>query len=139
MSLTSIFLAHSPIEWRQDVAAAHMETVLARLVVAGREAWPDLTLSDAEFAAFLGRSLPASAIVPELHANDLWLVCAYCRGVPAAVKALETRYMPRARSLLRRMGITPGMIDDIYKKSGRSSWRATAPNMARLRTVGAEI
>ena len=81
MSLTAIFMANIPPEWREQFIALPADEVLAQLVIAGREAWPTLELSDADFVAFLARSVRASAIGPELRAADLWLVCAYARGL----------------------------------------------------------
>lgn len=115
-TLTSIFLAHVPRERRQQPVPVPAEDVLLELVRAGRQDWPNLPLSDAEFVAFLGRSVPASTIHRDLHGGDLWLVCAYGCGLAAAIEAVETQYMPRARNLLRRMGTSSATIEDILQE-----------------------
>ncbi len=116
MTLTSIFMAHVPHEQREQLIALPSEDGLAKLVRMGRQSWPALALSDAEFVTFLGRCVPASGIGPELNAGDLWLACGYGRGLPEAIEAVETGYMPRARNLLRRMGVSPSILEDILQE-----------------------
>jgi len=127
MSLTSIFMAHIPRERREQLNGLPSDDVLLELVRLGRQSWPTIALSDADFVAFLGRCVPASGIGPQLHAGDLWLVCGYGRGLPEAIEAVETRYMPRARNLLRRMGVSPTTLEDILQELREKLVEMSAP------------
>lgn len=88
------------------------------LLAQGRAAWPGLALDDADFVDFLGRILPEDAALPALHAGDLWLVCAYGRGVPGAADALDRCYLTRVRGALVRLG-EPPMVEDVLQELRR--------------------
>lgn len=115
MNLASIFLAHVPHERREENVSGTLEEVLQELVRMGRQAWPDLPLSDADFVAFLGPTIPMSELTVQLRAGDLWLVCGYGQGIPRAIEVVEKQLMPRVQNLLRRMGHSPEMRDDIVQ------------------------
>lgn len=93
------------------------ERFLCAFVEKGREAWPDIHLDPHDFIAFLGRSLPESAAdeLASLHANDLWLVCGYARGVPRAIEHLETTKLAHVARALRRLGASEASVADILQ------------------------
>lgn len=132
MSLTSIFLASVPKERSEPLAEPPSEIVLAELARAGREAWPAFALEAVDFITFLGRTLPASAKLSQLRAGDLWLACAYGRGDPEAALALETKYMPRVRGVLSRMGTSPAAVDDILQELRQKLVEMSAPEPEKV-------
>lgn len=105
-----------------------IEEVLSELAQAGRRAWPELVLSDAEFIAFLSRTLSPSAITTDLRAGDLWLVCAYNRGLPRAIEILETKFMLRARNLLRRTNVPSTTVEDVLQEIRQKLVEMSAPD-----------
>jgi RNA polymerase sigma-70 factor, ECF subfamily len=121
-TLSAIFLLHTPEARRARFAAIpDLEQTLAELVARGREPWSEVALAEADFMAFLGRCLPEDA-APELAAlrgDELWLVCAYGRGVPGASEALEAHYLEREAAALSRLGAPPVMIEDILQEIRR--------------------
>ncbi len=118
MSLAAIFLAHVPEARRARFAAAPgLEGALAELVLRGRAAWPALSLSEDDFAAFLGRGLPEEVAeeIAALRGEDLWLACAYGRGIPGAAEALEAHALANISGTLARVGAPAALIADILQ------------------------
>lgn len=119
--LSAIFLSHARPAARDALAAAPLlEATLAHLVRETREAWPELPVDPERFIAFLARHLPAQVATTEqlaaLRANDLYLVCAYGMGVPAAQQRVEADHLPRVARGLRRIGCAPAEAADILQE-----------------------
>lgn len=116
MSLTAHFLAHVPDERRARFSAVtDLEDILARFVQTARAAWSELQVPEHDFIAFLGRCLSeeAASNMSALRADDLYLACAYGRGVPGAYEALEQDCMRHVISALQRLGTPASLMADI--------------------------
>jgi RNA polymerase sigma-70 factor (ECF subfamily) len=88
---------------------------LRALLEAGREAWPEIEVSEAELEALVAeKSEGASA--DKLDGAELWLACACGRGDEAALAAFERRYFPEVHGALRSMGLGRDVADDIAQK-----------------------
>jgi RNA polymerase sigma-70 factor (ECF subfamily) len=119
MSLAAIFLGGAPLARRARFAEAPgLEDGLAQLVTKGRAAWPAIALAETDFAAFLGRCLPEDAAedVAALRGGDLWLACAYGRGVPGAAEALERHGFASISRTLARLGAPAPLIADVLQE-----------------------
>lgn len=118
-SLSGIFFDHVPPERRERFTRVpDLEGALARLVAKGQATWTSIPLAQEDFAAFLGRCLPeqAAADLASLRGDELWLVCAFGRGIPGASEALEQHYLEREAAALSRLGAPPSMIEDILQE-----------------------
>lgn len=116
MSWAELFLAHVPDERRAGfLEVANLESSLTQLLVVARGAWAELQVPDDAFVAFLGRCLSEDAAknLAGLHADDLFLACAYGRGVPGAYEAFEQYCMRHVVIALQRKGIPAPLIADI--------------------------
>ena len=116
MSRAELFLAHVPDERRpRFVAVADLEGSLTHLLTVAQSAWSELQVPEDEFIAFLGRCLSddTASSLSALRADDLYLVCAYGRGVPGAYEALEQYCMRQVFSALRRIAAPPALIADV--------------------------
>jgi RNA polymerase sigma-70 factor (ECF subfamily) len=121
-SLSAIFLDHVPPERRERFAEVRdLEGALTGLVAKGRAAWTGIPLAQEDFAAFLGRCLPEQAAedLAALRGDELWLVCAFGRGVPGASEALERHYLDREAAALARLGAPATMIEDVLQEIRR--------------------
>jgi RNA polymerase sigma-70 factor (ECF subfamily) len=91
--------------------------VLARIVAAGRAAWPDVAIPDgpiaARIAAQVAARLDAGAAPDERHEADLVLALALAASDPAAVKLFEQRFVPQIDAALRRLRLPGGAADEI--------------------------
>jgi RNA polymerase sigma-70 factor (ECF subfamily) len=115
MSWAELFLTHVPDERRARFSElANLESSLTQLLVVARGAWSELQVPDDAFIAFLGRCLSDDAAknLAGLHADDLFLACAYGRGVPGAYEAFEQYCMRHVIKSLQRKGIPAPLIAD---------------------------
>lgn len=112
--------------------AAAVEDTLARVVSVAREPWPELSLADEVFLPFLLRHIPEPPETPEgllqLHLADLYLLCAYRRGDPAAARILESRHLPRLRAALGRLRVAPAEAQDIAQSVCKRLLEETGAN-----------
>lgn len=136
MSSIEIFLHHAPPALRAALQSfPALDEVIERLVSDGRTSWPQLVVGDALYAQFLGRHMLADVTDPgvmqQLRTRDLYLVCAYGHGIPGAHEILESRYMPKARQALGRLGTSAATIDDILQRLRQSLLEMSAPNSTR--------
>jgi RNA polymerase sigma-70 factor (ECF subfamily) len=81
-----------------------LEPMLARLVAAGRAAWPTIVLDPAQFVAHIAARLPPETQPAEwldaVYAEDSYLACACLTGQRAALDAFEHHFASDiARSL----------------------------------------
>lgn len=116
MSWAELFLEQVPEERRARFSGlGDLESSLTQLVAAARSAWSELLVPDEAFIAFLGRCLSEDAAnnLMALRADDLYLACAYGRGVPGAYEAFEQYCMRHVVLALQRKGIPAPLIADI--------------------------
>lgn len=139
MSLAAVFLLHVPEVRRERFARIpDLDGALARLAAEGRAAWREIALAEADFAAFLGRCLSESAAeeIATLRGGDLWLVCAYGRGIPGASEALDRHYLEREATALARLGAPPAMIEDVLQEIRRRLVEAQSQEGGRKAYAG---
>jgi RNA polymerase sigma-70 factor (ECF subfamily) len=130
MSLSSIFLDAAPAPLRERFARVpDLEGALAGLAARGRAAWREIPLAGEDFAAFLGRCLPEDADddLAALRGEDLWLVCAFGRGVPGAAEALDRDFLEREAGALARLGAPPAVIEDVLQELRGRLFEMQAP------------
>lgn len=127
MKLLAAYRAHVPAHRALELERGPTEHTLSTLVANGRERWRQLPLSDEDFITFLARSLPPAVLTTESKAADLWLVCACIHDYPDAWNILENQYLPRAKRLLRRMGNSPDIIEDILQELRRKIVEMSCP------------
>lgn len=110
-------------EGRREWAAgrAGLADALAEACAAGRAAWPDTRVADAEFATWIGQRVPADATDPVaairgVRAADLYLACACARGAPGAIAALDAAYGRGLELALRGMRAGDHVIDEALQQ-----------------------
>lgn len=114
---------------------ASVSAALALIAQQGQSSWPQLQIPVEQFIIFLAQVLPPEARTPErlaaLHARDLYLVCGFTLGHPAAQVILETEYMPRVHRALLQDGTPEAMIADIQQGLCRRLVEQRDPGVAR--------
>ena len=116
--LSGLFLPHVAEAQRGPLSRSPgLEDTLATVLSIAADRWPQVRLEPEDFLPFLARRIEAELVGAEelfdLEVGDLYLLCAYERGDPQAVAALETNYMTRVEVGLVRFGATRPMIEDI--------------------------
>lgn len=110
--------AAAPVAAPPSPLTADLEQELLRLAARAHAAFPEVALQRDVFLRFLTEAVRAqlrtSVAQGGLCVEDLFLVCAYSQGSPAATRALEGRYLPPVRGRLARMGLQPAHIQDIW-------------------------
>lgn len=128
-SWSSLLLPHVPPEVRArtlaqaepDAAAlARLDREIAAFVGGARTAWPDIAVPVEEFLRFVGRRIPAEAVLPDalpqIHGADLYLVCAFLSALPCATPAAATidrLCFARLDATLRRVGVPEPDLGDV--------------------------
>lgn len=84
--------------------------------VRAREAWPELELDPARFAAYVGARLADGADPEALRVDDLYLACACADHTPEGLAAFERHCMPIVDTALRRLDATGALADEIKQQ-----------------------
>jgi RNA polymerase sigma-70 factor, ECF subfamily len=95
-----------------------LSPALARLMAAGRAAWPELRLAlpeEAQIARHLARHLDGAAEPAALRAGELFLACACALGDERAVAILDARYLARIPEFLARREPSALAIFDVHQ------------------------
>ena len=94
-----------------------LEPALRALLQAGREAWPDLTLDEREFAAHLARHAPRDEDPLEWLASvrgaDLYLACGCALLQPAALSAFDRQLLAKVPGILQRHRTSPEVSEEV--------------------------
>jgi RNA polymerase sigma-70 factor (ECF subfamily) len=106
-----------PIACRLEYRAEGMElqSLVASVVRAGREAWPAVGYTEAQLAAWLAAGGVGEAQV-RAHGRDLFLAAACAEGDPGAVAALETELIARVPEYVARFHLSPDALDDLRQR-----------------------
>jgi RNA polymerase sigma-70 factor (ECF subfamily) len=117
---------------------------LALLYARGREAWPELELSEDAFVAHASRHGEASAD----FAADLFLACACAEGVSNAIERFEEKLLPELERGFAKVTATPEeraeakqqLLERLFVKGKIADYAATGPlalwvRVAALRTL----
>ena len=137
--LAEIFLAHVPKERHADFAAqSGLGEALAQLAALGSQTWRDIPLAATDFAAYLGRGLPAMSVadLALLRGDDLWLACAYGRGIPGAAEALEKYAFASIVKTLLRLDSSEATIADILQELRRRLVEQQTPQLEQKVYMG---
>ena len=89
-----------------------LAALVARIVAAGRAAWPEIAIDDGIVATHLAQRAPEAAGLPE-HDADLYLAIALAAQHPAALRIFEDRLVPHVDQALRRLRLPANTKDDI--------------------------
>lgn len=98
---------------------AALEEALAQTLREAQAAWPEVTLDESLFLAFLALRLPLE-VAPEeglrqLRVTDLWIACACLTGDDAAVRGFHKHYYPEMERALRRLDPHFPYVEDIQQ------------------------
>jgi len=80
-----------------------------------RASCPQIDIPAADFLRFVALRLDLSSFrgLHLLRVEDLYLLCAYVKGAPAAAPLFEARYFGPVTATLRRLRAEPDTIDDV--------------------------
>jgi RNA polymerase sigma-70 factor (ECF subfamily) len=80
----------------------------------GRQAWPEVDLSEERFAELLGDLPPGDA---GEAAAELYLACAWVDGLASAGQVMARDHFPPLRRRLARMGLAASEIDEVLQQT----------------------
>jgi RNA polymerase sigma-70 factor (ECF subfamily) len=93
-----------------------IEVRLEGILASCRLAWPDVSLPDDAFVAFLGARLPPTepldTALASAQAEDLFLACACLRGDPRALEAFDRLYLAHVPSFLSSLRESDGFLEE---------------------------
>lgn len=99
----------------EGVSVERVTAAAARIVAAGRAAWPEVVIGE----AVIGRRLVArlrddpEAKLEDLHDKDLYLAFALAEGNEAALRVFEAELVPQIDIALRRLRLGSGTADEV--------------------------
>lgn len=113
-----------------------LEEALLGLYQAGAESYPEIQLSQETFIPFLARHIPAETRALQdlkmLHGAQLYLVCAYGLGDPAAQQVIEHVHMAKVRRALCGLGLPDAQQADIKQDLRRRLVEMHDPSIRRI-------
>jgi RNA polymerase sigma-70 factor (ECF subfamily) len=86
-----------------SLAPQHVDAGLARALVIGRAAWPEVEVLDADFAEYL-HARAAGGDPSALEVSDLYLACACVAGNPKALAAFDRVFLAPLPAIVARTG-----------------------------------
>jgi RNA polymerase sigma-70 factor (ECF subfamily) len=96
-----------------------MPGALAGTLATARLRWPEVSVQDVAFERFLeARSVDPRSLEPG-RIEELYLICACLAGDAAAVRALDSEFLPEVDRALARLGQT-GATDDVRQQVRRA-------------------
>jgi RNA polymerase sigma-70 factor (ECF subfamily) len=117
----------------QLASEAELEQTLSALVAAAQSAWPEVTVPTDRFLPWLAHRLPPGEDPMQglraLNAIDLYVTCACAQGDARAIVALEQRYFRDLDAALRRLRVSPSLMDEA-KQALRQELFVPAPGSA---------
>lgn len=121
MGLVGVFQRHAaPAVWDRLGKLLGLAAALGGIVRQGQQHFPQIALSIEPFLAFLARHLPMDIMDEEsmaaLHGHELYLLCAYGLGDPAAVDIVDSQYLPDVRTALYRLRVTDAVVAEIIQE-----------------------
>jgi len=102
--------------------------------------WPNLALSQADFAAFLGERFASPAEVPPETAADLFLACACVRNVPGALQVFRDRLFPVVVVAVKPFDDSQAFAEEVFQRLSDALFVSATPGqgkMARYQGQGA--
>jgi RNA polymerase sigma-70 factor (ECF subfamily) len=97
------------------------EAALARRSAEAAASWPGVAIAPATYARALGEKVgehdgDPAAVLPRLHANDLYLATACAAGDRAAIAILHGQLVPQVLPALRQLGADASAAADIVQQ-----------------------
>jgi RNA polymerase sigma-70 factor (ECF subfamily) len=77
--------------------------------------WPPAWVTKATFAAYVADRAPDGGALSDEAVAALYLACACVRGVPAALKAFDTDYLPQAGRAATRAGLSADQVAELLQ------------------------
>jgi len=98
-----------------EPAGAGVAAAAARIVSAGREAWPQVVIDPSVVAGRLAARLreDPEARVDDLHDKDLYLAMSLAEGNVEALRVFEAELVPQIDVALRRLRLAGGTADEV--------------------------
>jgi RNA polymerase sigma-70 factor, ECF subfamily len=95
--------------------------LLRSLWLAGRAAWPDVEVAEADFARFVGSHAGDGADldpdeVSRLHGADLYLACACAAGDPRAIRVFDEEVLSTADAALSKLDPSSDFADEVRQR-----------------------
>jgi RNA polymerase sigma-70 factor (ECF subfamily) len=122
----------------QLLKSAEVRAELARMLEAGRAAWPRIRVPPERFITYVVERAPEGADVPRLQslqAADLYLACGCAEGDRAALEALEQGPFTVTASAAARVDRSPEFADEVKQALRR---RLLSPEEGRPRILDYE-
>lgn len=102
----------------------------------GRDAWPGVELSLADFAAHVeshcSNEDDREAALRSLLAGDLYLAAACTQGIPAALRVFDDRFLRQLPAFLARLKPTPVFVDEMRQVLREKLLVATAGKRPKI-------
>jgi RNA polymerase sigma-70 factor (ECF subfamily) len=136
--LAATFRAAAPAEF-DAVSDALLEAALEERLLAGRTAWPSLSVAEHDFAVYLAERSPLGVLPALAHAGDLLLACACGAGDHDARAAFHRTYDSVVSRVLRRRGAGAASLEDVHQSVFEKllvATEGTRPKVADYRGVG---
>jgi RNA polymerase sigma-70 factor (ECF subfamily) len=105
---------------------------VSAFIQSGKAAWPQLEISDDEFASFIS-ARPTARFE---RAADLYLVCACLAKKGTAPAELDTRYLSVLDGALQKAGATPEIVDEVKQTLRHRLLTGPTPELAAYRGEG---
>ena len=133
-ALTSAFLTAREEALPPEPLEA-LEARLSRLLEVARAAWPGVLLEGPLFVAHLARHLAPRAALDTLesfHLGELYLARACVQGLPAALAAFESTFIPEVAVAVARLKLPPSTVDEVRQRLREKLLVSTPERAARL-------
>jgi RNA polymerase sigma-70 factor (ECF subfamily) len=115
--LAELLLLHARGSQGDVSGSPELEAATVDLVRRARASWPDIEVSDDVFLRHIGERVADKqdlvATLERLHAGDLYLACACCRGDARAIAAFERAFVSQISLFLSRSDALPSFTDEV--------------------------
>lgn len=91
------------------------DDLAARILAAGRAAWPEIAIGEDVIAKHLAGRAPEDAGLPQ-HDADVYLAIALATGDAAALRVFEAKLVPHVDQALRRLRLPATTKDDVRQQ-----------------------
>jgi RNA polymerase sigma-70 factor (ECF subfamily) len=92
-----------------------LEGAVREALEAGRQAWPDVELTEAQFAGWVGeRAIAAEAL--RARGADLYLACACALGADRALLLFDRTFLHSLRPTIARSALGPEQLDELRQR-----------------------